>query len=74
LECLEHGDIIGASWRVYGEGAMRQAVVTVTRVTGKCNAGYQVGDRIMVNLENACIDKDHRHLSAAKTYSKELQL
>ena len=38
---------------------MRQAVATVTRVTGKCNASYQVGDKIVVNLENACIDKEH---------------
>ena len=38
---------------------MRQAVATVTRVAGKCNAGYQIGDKIVVNLENACIDKEH---------------
>ena len=37
---------------------MRRAVATVTQVIGTCNAGYQVGDRIVVNLDTACIDKE----------------
>jgi uncharacterized repeat protein (TIGR04076 family) len=37
---------------------MRRAIATVTRVTGACNAGYQVGDRVVVNRDTACIDKE----------------
>ncbi len=36
---------------------MRTAIATVVRVTGACNARYQIGDKIIVNLETACIDK-----------------
>ena len=36
---------------------MRRATATVVRVTGTCNAGYKLGDKVMVNLDNACIDK-----------------
>ena len=36
---------------------MRRTMATVTRVTGTCNAGYQVGDRIVINRDTACIDK-----------------
>ena len=36
---------------------MRTTIATVTRVTGTCNAGYQVGDRVVVNRDTACIDK-----------------
>lgn len=38
---------------------MKRAIATVVRVTGTCNAGYQVGDKIVVNLDNACIEKEH---------------
>ena len=37
---------------------MRRTVATVTRVTGTCNAGYRVGDQIIVNRDTACIDKE----------------
>jgi len=37
---------------------MRRTIATVTRVTGTCNAGYEVGDRVVVNRDIACIDKD----------------
>jgi len=37
---------------------MRRAIATVVRVTGRCNAGYKLGDRVIVNLDNACIDKE----------------
>ena len=30
----------------------------VVRVKGTCNAGYRIHDEIVVNLNNACIDKD----------------
>lgn len=36
---------------------MRRAIATVVQVVGTCNAGYKVGDRIIVNLDTACIDK-----------------
>lgn len=36
---------------------MRRAIATVVRVTGTCNAGYELGDKVMVNLATACIDK-----------------
>ena len=36
---------------------MRRAIATVKRVTGKCNAGYKLGDKVTINLDNACIDK-----------------
>ncbi len=35
----------------------RRSIATVVRVTGACNAGYQAGDQIIVDLETACIDK-----------------
>ena len=38
---------------------MKRAIATVVRVTGTCNAGYQVGDKVVVNLDNACIEKEH---------------
>jgi uncharacterized repeat protein (TIGR04076 family) len=37
---------------------MKRAMATVVRVTGTCNAGYQVGDQILVNRDTACIDKE----------------
>ena len=37
---------------------MRTAIATVVRVTGTCNAGYQVGDKIVASRETACIDKE----------------
>jgi len=37
---------------------MKSAIATVVRVTGACNAGYQAGDKIIVDLETACIDKE----------------
>ena len=36
---------------------MRHAVAEVVRLTGSCNAGYRLGDKVVVNLDNACIDK-----------------
>jgi len=37
---------------------MRKAIATVVRVSGHCSAGYKSGDKIIVNLNNACIDKE----------------
>ena len=37
---------------------MRRSIATVRCVTGTCNAGYQVGDQIIVNRDTACIDKE----------------
>lgn len=37
---------------------MKIAIGTVVLVTGKCNAGYSRGDKIIVNLDNACVDKE----------------
>jgi uncharacterized repeat protein (TIGR04076 family) len=37
---------------------MKRTIATVTRVTGTCNAGYEVGDRVVVNRDTACIDKE----------------
>ena len=37
---------------------MRRNIATVKRVTGTCNAGYRVGDRIVVDRDTACIDTD----------------
>lgn len=37
---------------------MKRTIATVTCVTGTCNAGYQVGDRIVINRDTACIDKE----------------
>lgn len=37
---------------------MRRAIATVERVTGTCNAGYQAGDRVVINLDTACVDKE----------------
>jgi len=36
---------------------MKRNIATVRRVTGTCNAGYQVGDQIVIDRESACIDK-----------------
>lgn len=38
---------------------MKRAIATVVRVTGTCNAGYQVGDKVVINLDTACIEKEH---------------
>lgn len=38
---------------------MKRAIATVVRVTGTCNAGYRVGDKVVVNLDNACVEKEH---------------
>lgn len=37
---------------------MRKAIATVVRVAGTCNAGYQVGEKVVVNLDTACIEKE----------------
>jgi len=37
---------------------MTTTIATVTRVTGTCNAGYEAGDRIVVDRDTACIDKE----------------
>ena len=37
---------------------MSRAIATVAQVTGACNAGYQVGDHVIINLDTACIDKE----------------
>ena len=37
---------------------MRRAVAAVVRVTGICNAGYRVGDQVVIDLDTACIDKE----------------
>jgi uncharacterized repeat protein (TIGR04076 family) len=34
---------------------MKRTVATVMRVAGICNAGYEVGDKIVVNNATACI-------------------
>jgi uncharacterized repeat protein (TIGR04076 family) len=31
---------------------MRKVTATVVRVTGTCNAGYRVGDKIVINRES----------------------
>ncbi len=38
---------------------MRRAVATIARVTGACNAGYRIGDQVIINLDTACIDTEH---------------
>ena len=43
----------------FGNNPMRRTIATVARVTGQCNAGYRVGDQIIVNLDDACVDKEH---------------
>lgn len=35
-----------------------RTIATVTRVSGSCIAGYEAGDRIVVNHDDACIDKE----------------
>jgi len=40
---------------------MRKAIATVVRVSGHCSAGYKSGDKIIVNLNNACIDKEQSY-------------
>jgi uncharacterized repeat protein (TIGR04076 family) len=42
---------------------MKRTIATVVRVTGKCNAGYQAGDQIIINRETACIDKEKHEQS-----------
>ena len=37
---------------------MRRATATVVRITGTCNVGYRMGDKIVVNRDTACIDKE----------------
>jgi uncharacterized repeat protein (TIGR04076 family) len=37
---------------------VKRAIATVVRVTGTCNAGYEVGDKVVVNLDTACINKE----------------
>lgn len=37
---------------------MRRAIATVERVSGTCNADYQVGDRINIDLDTGCVDKE----------------
>jgi uncharacterized repeat protein (TIGR04076 family) len=43
---------------VSGGSDVKRAVAIVVRVTGTCNAGYHIGDKIVVNRDTACIDKD----------------
>ena len=40
---------------------MRRVAATVVRVTGTCNAGYRVGDKIVINRDRA-IEKAIKHL------------
>lgn len=35
-----------------------RTIATVTRVTGSCIACYEAGDKIIVNHDNACIEKE----------------
>jgi uncharacterized repeat protein (TIGR04076 family) len=37
---------------------MSKTIARVTRVTGTCNAGYEAGDKIVVDRDTACIDKE----------------
>ena len=37
---------------------MKRAIATAIRITGNCNAGYRIGDRILVDCDTACIDKE----------------
>jgi uncharacterized repeat protein (TIGR04076 family) len=37
---------------------MKRNIATVRCITGTCNAGYRVGDKIIVNRGTACIDKE----------------
>ncbi len=37
---------------------MKIASAKVVQVTGKCNAGYILGDEIIVDLTNACVNKE----------------
>ena len=37
---------------------MKKAIAKVVRVKGNCNANYKLGDEVIVNLSNACVDKD----------------
>lgn len=37
---------------------MKTAIAKVVQVTGNCNADYKLGDEIIVNLDNACVDKE----------------
>lgn len=37
---------------------MQRAIATVVQVTGTCNAGYRIGNQVIVNLDTACIDKE----------------
>jgi uncharacterized repeat protein (TIGR04076 family) len=37
---------------------MRRASAAVVKVTGTCNAGYRAGDRVVIDLDTACIDKE----------------
>ncbi len=37
---------------------MRKMIATAEEVTGICNAGYTIGDRIVINRDSACIDKE----------------
>ena len=38
---------------------MKKAIAKVVRVKGNCNADYKLGDRVIVNLDKACVDKKH---------------
>ena len=37
---------------------MKNAIATVVQVIGTCNAGHQVADKVVVNLDTACINKE----------------
>jgi uncharacterized repeat protein (TIGR04076 family) len=37
---------------------MKEVIAKVVQVMGNCNAHYRLGDKVVVNLKNACVDKD----------------
>ena len=41
---------------------MKTAIAKVVQVMGNCNADYKLGDRVVVNLDNACIEKKESYL------------
>jgi uncharacterized repeat protein (TIGR04076 family) len=36
---------------------VKRTIATVTAVIGSCNAGYQIGDKVIIDRDTACIDK-----------------
>lgn len=37
---------------------MKTAIAKVVQVKGNCNAEYELGDKVIVNLDNACVEKE----------------